>query len=60
MPSADTLLYFPKHMRVLQHWRNNGVHYGLTAEAWLQNMDSNRVEIEEIFAACYPAGEVGS
>lgn len=53
MPSDDLLSYFPRHMRVREHWRINGTHYQKTAEAWLRNMNENRDRILALFARTY-------
>ena len=42
---------------LVDHWRNSGVHYALTAEGWLQNMDANASEVREILKEAYPPGE---
>jgi cyclopropane-fatty-acyl-phospholipid synthase len=35
------------------HWQVNGTHYQKTAEAWLNNMDANRLEILDLFSHTY-------
>jgi len=56
MPSDDLLLYFQRDLRVQSHWQVSGVHYQKTADAWLQNMDSQRGEILDLFARNYSRG----
>mmetsp|Transcript_20376 Transcript_20376/g.47669 ORF Transcript_20376/g.47669 Transcript_20376/m.47669 type:complete len:854 (-) Transcript_20376:171-2732(-) len=56
MQSADLLFYFQRNLKLLQHWHVNGRHYGLTAEGWLQNMDSHASEVMKLLASTYPAG----
>ncbi|MFN8713799.1 MAG: SAM-dependent methyltransferase [Bacteroidota bacterium] len=53
MPSDHYLMYWNKHMRLHQHWRVCGQHYGKTSEAWLQNMDAHKAEILPLFAETY-------
>ncbi len=53
MPSFDIFEHFPREMRVARNWAWNGDHYQRTANAWLENIDRNRREILEIFAATY-------
>jgi len=56
MPSADLFFYFQKDLRIVQHWAVNGKHYQLTAEGWLQNLDSNAEEALALLRTTYPAG----
>lgn len=53
MPSDHLLLYFADDFKISNHWRVNGVHYGKTAEAWLNNMDQNRKLIMPLFEKTY-------
>lgn len=53
MPSDHLLLYFAKNFEIDRHWVVNGNHYAKTAEAWLQNMDSNKYEIQALFESVY-------
>lgn len=58
MPSDDLLLHFQKDLDLIRHWRINGRNYQKTAEAWLENMDSHKNEIREIFSAVYGEKQV--
>ena len=53
MPSHNLLKEFQGHLQLVQDWRVNGTHYQKTAEAWLENMDRNRSDIEPLFEATY-------
>jgi cyclopropane-fatty-acyl-phospholipid synthase len=53
MPSDRLLFYFNDDMVIEKHWQLSGRHYGRTAEAWLQNMDSHRIDIMHLFRQTY-------
>ena len=61
MPSADLFVHFAARkdapVALVDHWRNSGVHYALTAEGWLQNMDANAAEVREMLSGAYPENE---
>merc|ERR1740130_95097 len=59
MPSADLFFYFQKSLRIVNHWHVNGNHYGLTSEAWLQNLDQHREAALPILADIYKKCEDG-
>lgn len=53
MPSEDLFLHFQDHLRIVQHWRVPGRHYGQTSEHWLQNLDRNHDKVLTIFQESY-------
>lgn len=53
MPAADTLLHFQDDLAIEQRWLLSGEHYEKTANAWLQNHDSNQKAILEILQVTY-------
>lgn len=57
MPSDDLLLYFQKALTLVDHWRVSGRHYGRTGEAWLENLDRNRAELERLLASVDGEGQ---
>lgn len=53
MPSHNLFLYFQDNLTIRNHWVVNGVHYGKTSEAWLENMDKNKTQILPILEKAY-------
>jgi cyclopropane-fatty-acyl-phospholipid synthase len=53
MPSDHLLLYFNEDLCIRQHWHVSGLHYSKTSEAWLKNMDANKVRIMPLFENTY-------
>lgn len=49
MPSADLIEHVGAPFAVDERWTVDGRHYARTAEAWLENLDRRRAEIERIF-----------
>lgn len=57
MPSDDFPARFQEDLVVEEHWRESGLHYQKTAEAWLANMDRHRTELWPLFEETYGRGE---
>ena len=57
MPSADTLLWFQRDLRIERQWRLSGTHYEKTANAWLANQDTHRHEVLEVLEQAYGAAD---
>jgi cyclopropane-fatty-acyl-phospholipid synthase len=55
MPSFDWFRHFATDLRLEQAWAVNGQHYAKTLEAWLQQLDDQRDELEAIFQGTYGA-----
>jgi cyclopropane-fatty-acyl-phospholipid synthase len=53
MPSADLALRCQEHLALKAHWRWDGTHYARTAEAWLENLDTNRDAVLPLLAGTY-------
>lgn len=53
MPSDDLPLLFQDDLKLSKRWRWDGTHYEKTANAWLENMDKYRDEIDVILKETY-------
>jgi cyclopropane-fatty-acyl-phospholipid synthase len=53
MPSADLLLFYQQHLRLIRHWRINGKHYARTLRCWFRNLVKNRAIVRSICANVY-------
>jgi cyclopropane-fatty-acyl-phospholipid synthase len=57
MPCEDLLSRFTRDLTTTRSWRWSGTHYRRTADAWLANLDAQRVEALEILAGVYGRDE---
>jgi cyclopropane-fatty-acyl-phospholipid synthase len=57
MPNTDVFRSFGDHLEVAQEWRWSGDHYRKTAEAWLRNLDTRRVDVMPVLERTYGDGE---
>ena len=53
MPSHRLLMSFPDRMKIEKDWRVSGTHYEKTSLAWLRKMNTNKIEILELFKTTY-------
>ena len=53
MPNLDHLTRASTKLRPMDRWIINGRHYADTLRAWLQNLDSNRQDVLDIFRDLY-------
>ena len=53
MPSHRLLMSFPDRMKIEKDWRISGTHYEKTSLAWLRKMNTNKIEILELFKTTY-------
>lgn len=49
MPSVGLFRHFQDHLRIAEQWRLSGTHYAKTAEAWHDNLLSQRKHVDYIF-----------
>src|SRR6185437_5265749 len=60
MPSDDLAVRFQDDLRLVGRWRWNGEHYAKTAEAWLANMDANRLVLWPLFETLYGSDQAAT
>ena len=53
MPSLDLPQQYDDHLEVVDQWRVSGLHYSMTLEAWLAEMDRNRERLLPVFVRTY-------
>ena len=53
MPSDNLLLYFQKHLKIVNHWVLDGTHYEKTSNHWLANMERNKAAALASLAETY-------
>ncbi|HVS14927.1 MAG TPA: cyclopropane-fatty-acyl-phospholipid synthase family protein [Thermoanaerobaculia bacterium] len=59
MPSDQLVRSFDRDLVVEEQWRVSGRHYQRTAEAWLDNLDASRDELQPLLAAKYGEADAG-
>ena len=57
MPSQNIFQHFNRDMSVEKQYRWNGSHYQKTLDAWLDKLDSNRVQVLRLFDDIYGPGQ---
>ena len=60
MPSDELAARCQDDLRLLDRWRWSGTHYARTSEAWLANMDANRLTLMPLFEATYGRAEAAT
>ncbi|MCD2449872.1 cyclopropane-fatty-acyl-phospholipid synthase family protein [Methylicorpusculum oleiharenae] len=53
MPARDTLLHFQTQLSIECQWDVSGRHYQQTSEAWLNNVDTHKEAILQLFGETY-------
>jgi len=53
MPSEDLPLFFQDDLKIIDQWSWSGVHYEMTANAWLKNIDLNKNKVMPILKNIY-------
>ena len=51
MPSLELFTHFADDLAVAESWTVNGEHYARTCDAWLNRVDSQRANLESLFAS---------
>lgn len=58
MPSLDLFEAFDDNLKVVERWEVPGGHYRDTCEAWLENMDAQKMAVLPILAQAYGPDQV--
>jgi cyclopropane-fatty-acyl-phospholipid synthase len=53
MPSDDQPYHFQDDLEVVDHWRIDGRHYSRTLEAWLDNLDRSKRDLQAVLRDVY-------
>ena len=53
MPSEDLPLFFQDDLKIIDQWSWSGVHYEMTANAWLKNIDTNKNKVMKVLSNIY-------
>ena len=53
MPSEDLPLFFQDNLKIIDQWSWSGVHYEMTANAWLKNIDANKDKVISVLKVVY-------
>ncbi len=59
MPSDHLLTHFQSDLKLVNHWRWNGVHYEKTCNAWLKNLDAQRELAMQLMISTYGDKDAG-
>lgn len=49
MPSFDLPAAFSEDLKIVSRWQVNGMNYAKTCDAWLQNLDTQKAHITDVF-----------
>jgi cyclopropane-fatty-acyl-phospholipid synthase len=58
MPSDDLLLHYQDDLHLAKHWRISGQHYAKTLRAWLEKMDRQKTDVQDVLAEAYGADQM--
>ena len=53
MPSEDLPLFFQENIKIIDQWSWSGVHYEMTANAWLKNIDTNKNKVMKVLEVTF-------